>query len=303
MNGIVIILVLGAALSHALWNLLLKQTENRLMMMMSMHTVTGLMGLILIPFIGPVEEAALPMLLMSTVVHGGYYVFLTFSYRNVELGQAYPILRGTGPIVVFLASLLFLNEPVSTLQLFAFFFIAGGILSLGLRSFGYFQQQPSTLFLCARHWSSDRNLQFDRRNWGKKFWKRPRLYLLAILPGNVDGASLRFLFLQRRNNHPLDQAWMERCLGWSAGSLCLRICALGHGIGSHHAGCSTSRNKCGDGLSAWHPDPQGKQRPPKSPGCRAGHTGDCAPQSLEPKINLASCRKIFWSKLKNLWRC
>ena len=36
MNGIVIILVLGAALSHALWNLLLKQTENRLMMMMSM---------------------------------------------------------------------------------------------------------------------------------------------------------------------------------------------------------------------------------------------------------------------------
>ena len=90
MNGIVIILVLGAALSHALWNLLLKQTENRLMMMMSMHTVTGLMGLILIPFIGPVEEAAWPMLLMSTVVHGGYYVFLTFSYRNVELGQAYP---------------------------------------------------------------------------------------------------------------------------------------------------------------------------------------------------------------------
>lgn len=146
MNGIVITLVLGAALSHALWNLLLKQTESRLMMMMSMHTVTGLLGLALIPFIGPVEEAAWPMLLMSTVVHGGYYVFLTFSYRNVELGQAYPILRGTGPIVVFLASLLFLNEPVSTLQLFAFFLIAGGILSLSLRSFRYFQQQPSTIF-------------------------------------------------------------------------------------------------------------------------------------------------------------
>ncbi len=114
--------------------------------MMSMHTVTGLLGLALIPFIGPVEEAAWPMLMMSTVVHGGYYVFLTFSYRNVELGQAYPILRGTGPIVVFLASLLFLNEPVSTLQLFAFFLIAGGILSLSLRSFRYFQQQPSTIF-------------------------------------------------------------------------------------------------------------------------------------------------------------
>ena len=116
------------------------------MMMMSMHTVTGLLGLVLIPFIGPVEEAAWPMLLMSTVVHGGYYVFLTFSYRNVELGQAYPILRGTGPIVVFSASFILLNEPVSGLQLFAFFLIAGGILSLSLRSFSYFKQQPSTIF-------------------------------------------------------------------------------------------------------------------------------------------------------------
>ena len=110
MNGIVISLVLGAALSHALWNLLLKQAESRLMMMLSMHTVTGLMGLVLIPFIGPVEEAAWPMLLISTVVHGGYYVFLTFSYRNVELGQAYPILRGTGPMVVFLACLLYTSD-------------------------------------------------------------------------------------------------------------------------------------------------------------------------------------------------
>ena len=146
MNGIVIALVLFAALSHALWNLLLKQTESRLMMMMSMHTVTGLLGLGLIPFIGPVEEAAWPMLLISTVVHGVYYVFLTFSYRNVELGQAYPILRGTGPMVVFLASLIFFNESVSGFQLLAFFLIAGGIFSLSLRSFSYFQQQPATIF-------------------------------------------------------------------------------------------------------------------------------------------------------------
>ncbi len=162
--------------------------------------------------------------------------------------------------MVFLASLIFLNEPVSTLQLFAFFLIAGGILSLSLRSFNYFQKQPSTIFYALGTGSSDWYLQFDRRNWGKKFRKRPWLYLLAFLPGNVDGASLRFLFLQRRNNPPLDQAWMERCLGWFAGSLCLRICALGHGIGSHHAGCSTSRNECGDGFSAWHPDPKRKQK-------------------------------------------
>ncbi len=198
----------------------------------------------------------------------------------------------------FLASMIFLNEPVSVLQLFAFFLIAGGILSLSLRSFGYFQKQPSTIFYALGTGILDWYLQCDRRNWGKKFWECTWLYLLAFLPGNVDGASLRLLSLQGRHNSPLVPAWMERCLGWFAGSLCLRICALGHGIGSHHAGCCTSRNECGDGLSAWHPDPKRKQRPSKSSGCRAGHTGNCSPQSLEPKRNLAGCRKIFGANSK-----
>ena len=44
MNSLVIALVLGAAFSHALWNMLLKKTENRLLMMTAMHTVTGVMG-------------------------------------------------------------------------------------------------------------------------------------------------------------------------------------------------------------------------------------------------------------------
>ena len=41
MNSLVIALVLGAAFSHALWNMLLKKTENRLLMMTAMHTVTA----------------------------------------------------------------------------------------------------------------------------------------------------------------------------------------------------------------------------------------------------------------------
>jgi drug/metabolite transporter (DMT)-like permease len=64
----------------------------------------------------------------------------------VELGQAYPILRGTGPIVVFLASLILLEEPVSGLQLLAFFLIAVGILSLSARSHRYFRKRPETMF-------------------------------------------------------------------------------------------------------------------------------------------------------------
>mgnify|MGYP000229658783 CR=1 FL=1 len=113
MNSLVIALVLGAAFSHALWNMLLKKTENRLLMMTAMHTVTGVMGLFILPMLGPIDGEAWKLLWLSVFVHGAYYVFLTYSYRHIELGQAYPILRGSGPLIVFLASLYLVDEVIT----------------------------------------------------------------------------------------------------------------------------------------------------------------------------------------------
>ncbi len=138
MNSLVIALVLGAAFSHALWNMLLKKTENRLLMMTAMHTVTGVMGLFILPMMGPIDGEAWKLLWLSVFVHGAYYVFLTYSYRHIELGQAYPILRGSGPLIVFLAR-SFLRHPQSL-----FFTLGTGVLigsytiidGLGVRSSG-----------------------------------------------------------------------------------------------------------------------------------------------------------------------
>ncbi|MEC9230980.1 MAG: transporter, partial [SAR324 cluster bacterium] len=65
MNSLVIALVLGAAFSHALWNMLLKKTENRLLMMTAMHTVTGVMGLFLLPMMGTIDGEAWKLLWLS----------------------------------------------------------------------------------------------------------------------------------------------------------------------------------------------------------------------------------------------
>ena len=146
MNLLVMSLVLGAAFSHAVWNMLLKKTEKRLLMMTAMHSVTGVMGLFLLPFVGTIHPDAWHLLLISVVIHGGYYVFLTYSYRHIELGQAYPILRGSGPLIVFVGSMIFLDEKVSKQQILAFFLLAGGILSLSLRSIRSFARHPQSLF-------------------------------------------------------------------------------------------------------------------------------------------------------------
>ena len=149
MNIWVIGLVLGAAFSHAIWNLLLKKTENRLLMMTAMHSITGLISLVLLPVVGSMNKEAWQFLILSVLIHGGYYVFLTYSYRHIELGQAYPILRGSGPLIVFLASLTILDERVPVYQILAFFLVAGGILSLGLRSVTAFVRYPQSFLFAA----------------------------------------------------------------------------------------------------------------------------------------------------------
>ena len=143
MNGIVISLVLGAALPHALWNLLLKQAENRLMMMLSMHTVwLDGVGAHSVHWSSRGSRCYAPDINCRS---WRLLCFFDLFLSKRRTWSSLPILK-VGPIVVFLASMIFLNEPVSVLQLFAFFLIAGGILSLILRSFGCFQKRPSTIF-------------------------------------------------------------------------------------------------------------------------------------------------------------
>jgi len=142
----VLFIVLGAALTHATWNLFLKQTGNRMAMMCAMHTFTGMAALVAMPWVG--EAVALeswPLLIASMVIHGGYYLFLIRSYTHGDLGLTYPIARGMAPLLVGGASILLLDDPVSQLQLFAFALTATGILVLGFRNSASLRTRPKAL--------------------------------------------------------------------------------------------------------------------------------------------------------------
>ena len=53
--------------------------------------------------VGLPNASALPWLAASLLIHIGYYVTLVGAYRHGELGFAYPIMRGTAPLLVALA--------------------------------------------------------------------------------------------------------------------------------------------------------------------------------------------------------
>jgi drug/metabolite transporter (DMT)-like permease len=65
-------------------------------------------------------------------VHIFYNVTLVQSYRRNDLAQAYPIARGSSPLLVTLGAALFAHEAIGPLHIFGILMISGGIIAIAL---------------------------------------------------------------------------------------------------------------------------------------------------------------------------
>jgi drug/metabolite transporter (DMT)-like permease len=131
MTAQVLALVLLAALIHASWNTWLKLAGNRLVAMALMGTGWALFAACWLPFLDAPAPAARPYLAVSVVVHVIYTLMLVPAYRLVDLSVAYPMIRGTGPVLVTLASALVLAEHIGTEGVLAVLLVTGGVAALG----------------------------------------------------------------------------------------------------------------------------------------------------------------------------
>jgi drug/metabolite transporter (DMT)-like permease len=75
-------------------------------------------------------SAAWPFLLLSALLQTGYSLFLVAAYRRGDLGQVYPIVRGTVPVLATLGGWVFAGEVLSATALAGIVLIVGGILGL-----------------------------------------------------------------------------------------------------------------------------------------------------------------------------
>jgi len=139
---------LGAGFLHAGWNALLKSSPGGDALLDTATVVAGsaLWGLAVVPFVPLPAGAAWPYMATSAVIHFGYYLTLAQAYRTGDLSFAYPLMRGTAPLIVALLGIAFLRElPTAPMAL--------GILliSLGIVSIAFVQRRkhPAT----AAYWA------------------------------------------------------------------------------------------------------------------------------------------------------
>ncbi len=124
--------VLGAGLLHAGWNALLKSAGGGDPLLDTATVVAGSMfwSLLALPFVPLPLPSAWPLAAASTVIHFAYYLTLAQAYRIGDLSFAYPLMRGTAPLIVTVLGVLFLREIPAAQVMFGIALICTGIVGI-----------------------------------------------------------------------------------------------------------------------------------------------------------------------------
>ena len=123
-------LVLLAAAFHATWNALIKIRGDRLMVMVVVTLAGSGFSLLVAPFVGVPAPASWAFLAVSTVLHTGYHFFLPAAYDHGDLGQVYPIARGSSPLLVAIGAFVFAGETLTPIALLGTLCLATGVMAL-----------------------------------------------------------------------------------------------------------------------------------------------------------------------------
>ncbi|MFN9028946.1 MAG: EamA family transporter [Betaproteobacteria bacterium] len=125
--------VLFAALLHASWNALIKGSADVLLKTAAIVFTAGLVTLPFIFVLPPPAPASWPYLAGSLLTHVLYYYFMVQAYRAGDLSLAYPLMRGTAPLITALLGAALLRELPGPITLVGIVLISVGIFALSYR--------------------------------------------------------------------------------------------------------------------------------------------------------------------------
>lgn len=124
--------VLGAGVLHAGWNALLKSAPGGDPMLDTAGIVAAscVWALLLIPFVPVPDPSAWKFAAISTTIHFAYYITLAQAYRTGDLSFAYPLMRGTAPLLVTVLGIVLLHEWPTPQIAIGILLICIGIVSI-----------------------------------------------------------------------------------------------------------------------------------------------------------------------------
>ena len=135
MSGSALVLVVCAAILHAIWNALAKRAENQFVFLWSSVSLAALLltplGLLKLRS-ESAPAAGLPFVAASIAIHALYFWALGRSYHFGDFSRVYPMARGLGVALVPLIALPVFGEHLAPLGWLGVGFVVLGIASLNV---------------------------------------------------------------------------------------------------------------------------------------------------------------------------
>jgi drug/metabolite transporter (DMT)-like permease len=130
MSGTVFAALLFGALMSAISNAIVKGSSNNYLRAVLVANCAALIAAILLPFLRQPAPQAWLFIAASALLQVGYYTFLAAAFRAGDMSHAYPIMRGTAPLLVSLVSGPLIGEALSSGEWIGVAMICGGVMGL-----------------------------------------------------------------------------------------------------------------------------------------------------------------------------
>lgn len=132
MSLLVFAAVVFGALLNASWNAIVKSGGDKFLAATLVATAAAGLSAALLPFLSAPAAASWPYALASAFLQITYFLLLARTYQVADMSQAYPLMRGTAPLIVVLVSVLRLGDALSPMGWLGVIGICLGILSIAL---------------------------------------------------------------------------------------------------------------------------------------------------------------------------
>ena len=138
MSGLALILVVVAAFLHASWNLLAKKSKKKIAFIWWFLLIATIGYLPMFLYYWPrttVGSTGWICIIATGILHALYFWFMGGAYERGDLSLVYPLSRGSGPLLVPVLAIIFLQEQLSLAGVVGIFLVILGIYCIHLKSF------------------------------------------------------------------------------------------------------------------------------------------------------------------------
>jgi drug/metabolite transporter (DMT)-like permease len=127
------LVLLGAAL-HATWNVVIKAGSDKQLDTLLVICGAAIIAPLALPFVPIPAKSSWPYLGASVSIHFAYFTLVALAYRTGDLSYAYPIMRGSAPLLTAVMAAVTVREPLSIGPWVGISLISAGILALAADS-------------------------------------------------------------------------------------------------------------------------------------------------------------------------